>query len=128
MLGFLCRLGLLGIILAVSFGYAQAASVGDIETGVAAYYSDVFQGRRTASGERYDKNAQTAAHNTLPFGTRVLVTNLGNAKTVEVIVNDRGPSTPGRIIDLSRRAATELDFIRKGITEVQVEVLELPAQ
>lgn len=105
---------------------ALAASVGETETGIAAFYSNVFNGRRTASGERYDENAMTAAHQTLKFGTRVRVTNLDNDKRVELKINDRGPSTPGRIIDVSRRAAQELGFIRKGLTEVKLEVVSLP--
>lgn len=94
------------------------------QEGVAAYYSNVFQGRRTASGDRYDKNALTAAHNSYAFGTQLRVTNLANGKSVVVRVNDRGPSTPGRIIDLSRRAADELGYLREGLTEVRLEVLE----
>ncbi len=85
------------------------------ETGLAAYYSDIFQGRKTACGDRYDKHALTAAHNTLPCGTKVRVANLENGKSVVVRINDRGPSTPGRIIDLSRRAAGKLGFVRKGL-------------
>ncbi|MCH9696589.1 MAG: septal ring lytic transglycosylase RlpA family protein [Gammaproteobacteria bacterium] len=93
------------------------------ETGIAAYYSDVFQGRKTASGKPYDKNALTAAHNTHSFGTRLKVTNLNNNKTVIVKVTDRGPHSRGRIIDLSRRAAKELGFIKQGLTEVKLEVI-----
>jgi rare lipoprotein A len=104
----------------------QSASVGDTATGIAAYYSNVFHGRRTASGERYDKNAYTAAHKRLLFGTRVRVTNLENGKSVVLKINDRGPRTQNRIIDVSRRAALDLGFIRKGLTEVQLEVIEVP--
>lgn len=104
--------------------HAQAVSVGDTAEGIAAYYSNVFQGRTTASGDRYDKNALTAAHNTYPFGTRLKVTNLENNKSVIVLINDRGPTTKGRIIDLSRRAAEELGFIRAGLTRVKLEVIE----
>ena len=104
--------------------HAQPVSVGDTDEGIAAYYSNVFQGRTTASGDRYDKNALTAAHNTYPFGTRLKVTNLENDKSVIVVINDRGPTTKGRIIDLSRRAAEELGFIRAGLTRVKLEVIE----
>lgn len=104
--------------------HAQPVSVGDTAEGIAAYYSNVFQGRTTASGDRYDKNALTAAHNTYPFGTRLKVTNLENNKSVIVLINDRGPTTKGRIIDLSRRAAEELGFIRAGLTRVKLEVIE----
>ncbi len=94
------------------------------ETGIAAYYSNVFQGRKTASGERYDKNALTAAHNRYAFGTKLRVTNLKNNKSVTVRVNDRGPHTAGRIIDLSRKAANELGFVKEGLTKVSIEVLQ----
>ena len=120
------RLWFLGILAASALPGVQAASLGDTETGVAAYYSKVFQGRRTASGERYDAEAYTAAHNRLPFGTRVRLTNLENGKQVELRINDRGPSTPGRIIDVSRRAAHGLGFLRQGLVKVQLEVIGLP--
>lgn len=89
-------------------------------TGVASYYADSLHGNKTASGERYDKDKFTAAHPWLPFGTRLLVTNLKNGRTVEVRVNDRGPFIKGRIIDLSRAAAKELKMIRSGITRVTI--------
>ncbi len=98
------------------------------ETGLAAYYSDVFQGRKTACGESYDKNALTAAHNTFPCGTQVRVTNLENNRSVVVTINDRGPSTPGRIIDLSRRAAQELGYLKKGLARVKVEAVSSPEE
>lgn len=90
------------------------------ETGLASYYGSEFHGRRTASGEVYDENKLTAAHRTLPFGTRVRVTNLANGKSVVVRINDRGPFREGRIIDVSRRAARELDSIRAGVVRVRV--------
>ncbi|PAU57747.1 septal ring lytic transglycosylase RlpA family protein [Pseudomonas indica] len=91
--------------------------------GKASYYGSRHHGRRTASGERFDQNALTAAHRTLPFGTRVRVTNLNNARTVVVRINDRGPYGRGRIIDLSFKAAQQLDMIRTGIVPVRVESL-----
>ncbi|SFH77918.1 septal ring lytic transglycosylase RlpA family protein [Modicisalibacter xianhensis] len=93
------------------------------QQGQAAYYSDAYQGNRTANGERYDRNALTAAHRSLPFGTRVNVTNLNNGRNVTVRINDRGPFTRGRIIDLSRRAAQQLGMIRSGTAPVRVIVL-----
>lgn len=117
---------LAGAVLLCFSAAATAVSVGDTETGVAAYYSNVFQGRRTASGERYDKNALTAAHKTLPFGARVRVTNLQNEKSVELKINDRGPYSKKRIIDVSRRAAKDLGFIREGLTKVRLEIIETP--
>ncbi len=93
------------------------------ETGMASYYANRFAGRRTASGETYDPAEMTAAHRTLPFGTRVRVTNLVNERTVDVRINDRGPFRRGRVIDLSRRAAGELGFLSRGLTRVRVEIL-----
>lgn len=93
-------------------------------TGVASYYSDRLHNRITASGIPYDKNALVAAHRTYPFGTVLRVTNLANDRVVTVRVVDRGPFIKGRILDLSRRAAEELDFITAGLTEVLIEVLE----
>jgi rare lipoprotein A len=92
--------------------------------GKASYYAGKFEGRRTSSGEKYRKDSLTAAHKTLPFGTRVRVTNLSNNKVVVVKINDRLPKKSKRIIDLSKAAATELDFIRQGLTMVEIEVLE----
>lgn len=93
------------------------------ETGLASFYARHFEGEPTASGELYDGDRLTAAHRTLPFGTRVRVTNLENDRSVSVVINDRGPFVRGRVIDLSRRAARELDFIGRGLTRVRVEVL-----
>ena len=92
--------------------------------GGASYYADKFHGRTTANGEKYDKNKYTAAHRKLPFGTMVKVTNLANGKSVIVRVNDRGPFVKNRIIDVSRRAAHELDFIRQGVTKVKIEIID----
>lgn len=91
--------------------------------GKASYYGSRHHGRRTASGERFDQNALTAAHRTLPFGTQVRVTNLNNNRTVVVRINDRGPYGRGRIIDLSFKAAQQLDMIRTGVVPVRVESL-----
>lgn len=89
--------------------------------GVASYYSDKLHGNTTANGEVYDRFQLTGAHRELPFGTWLAVTNLDNGKTVEVRINDRGPFVEGRIVDVSRRAAEQLDFIEKGLTRVRVE-------
>ncbi len=96
---------------------------GKVEKGEASYYADKFHGRPTASGEKYNKKAFTAAHKTLPFGTKVRVTNLKNNKSVDVIINDRGPFKAGRIIDLSRAAAEKIGLINDGVAKVTVEVL-----
>jgi rare lipoprotein A len=94
------------------------------EFGKAGYYADALHGRRTASGEIYDKNELTCAHKTLPFGTAVRVTRLDNQKSVVVRVNDRGPFVEGYVVDISRRAAEEIGLLREGVTRVKVEVLE----
>ena len=93
------------------------------EVGMASYYGDKHQGRRTANGERFDMHALTAAHRTLPFGTRVEVTNLENGRSVVVRINDRGPFVEGRVIDLSQAAARELRFLGRGTTRVRLKVL-----
>ncbi len=107
-----------------------AASSGEHQlAGVAAYYSNRLNGRKTASGQLFDNSALTAAHNTLPFGTRLKITNTKNNRSVVVRVNDRGPTTPGRAFDLSRAAAARLGYIRSGLTEVQAEVVaQAPAK
>jgi rare lipoprotein A len=93
-------------------------------TGSASFYASSLAGRRTASGVRYDPRAMVAAHRTLPFGTVVRVTNERNGRSVVVRVVDRGPFVRGRVIDLSRAAAEELDFIRRGHVNVTIEVLD----
>jgi rare lipoprotein A len=92
-------------------------------SGVAAYYSNRFNGRKTASGQRFNNGFMTAAHNTLPFGTKVKVTNTKNKRSVVVRINDRGPTTPGRVFDLSRAAASKLGYVRSGLTEVTAEIV-----
>jgi rare lipoprotein A len=97
------------------------------ETGVAIYYSDKMQGKPVTSGEKYDRNALTAAHRTFPLGTMVKVTNLKNNKSIVVRINDRGPhGSKERIIDLSGRAAQDLDMIKDGKAKVKLEVVESP--
>ena len=90
--------------------------------GTASWYGGRFYGRRTASGRIYDMHALTAAHPTLPFDTRVTVTNLRNGRSVVLAVIDRGPFVRGRIIDVSRRAAELLGFVRQGTARVRVQV------
>ncbi len=105
-----------------------AAAAASAETGYASWYGGKFQGRQTASGEIFDTNQLTAAHKTLPFGTLVEVTNLDTGKSVQVRINDRGPFVEGRIIDLSRKAATEIGMMATGIAPVKVEVLKTAEQ
>jgi rare lipoprotein A len=107
---------------------APAASTGDME-GLAAYYSNRLNGRRTASGEVFNQNKLTAAHQTLPFGTMVKVTNTKNNRSVVVRINDRGPTQAGRVIDLSRAAAAKLGMLKAGLVPVKLEVVkEAPAK
>jgi rare lipoprotein A len=93
------------------------------EVGTASYYAHRFHGRSTASGKTYNHDELTAAHRTFAFGTRVRVTNLGNGRSTVVTINDRGPFTRGRIIDVSGRAARELGFWRRGTARVRLEVV-----
>ncbi len=94
-------------------------------TGYASWYGPKFNGRRTASGEIFDMNKLTAAHNTLPFGTIVRVTNLRNGKSVVVKINDRGPFKKNRVIDLSYKAAKKIGMIRDGTAPVKITILKL---
>ena len=94
-----------------------------METGLASWYGPKFHGKRTASGEVFNQEKFTAAHRTLPWGSRVKVTNLANGKSVDVRINDRGPFGKGRIIDVSRAAARALGMVGRGITTVRVEWL-----
>ena len=98
-------------------------SGGGSPSGMASWYGGGFHGRKTASGERYNMNALTAAHRSLPFGTRVLVTNARNGRSVEVRINDRGPFVGGRVIDLSRAAASAIGLTASGVAPVRIAVL-----
>jgi rare lipoprotein A len=103
---------------------AAAAAAKDADTGLAAYYSNKFHGRPTASKEIYNKDALTAANNQHPFGTRLKVTNLKNNKSVVVRINDRMRTSSPCIIDVSRQAAKQLGFVKAGTAEVKLEVVE----
>jgi rare lipoprotein A len=94
-----------------------------VQYGVASYYSDKFVGKKTANGEIFSQEKMTAAHNSLPLGTYIRVTNLRNHKTVKVKINDRLHHKNKRLVDLSRAAAKKLGFIRSGLTRVKVEVV-----
>lgn len=95
------------------------------EEGLASWYGEPYHGRPTASGRVYDQRELTAAHRTLPFGTRVRVSNLDNGRSLEVVVTDRGPFVTGRILDLSRAAAERLGILGPGLARVRLSVLEL---
>jgi rare lipoprotein A len=97
-------------------------------TGKASWYGEPHHGQKTASGETYDMRQFTAAHRTLPLGTRLVVTNLRNGRSVEVRVNDRGPIAAGRILDLSYAAAEELGALSDGIFPVRARVVSSPAR
>ncbi len=94
------------------------------QVGMASWYGGKFHGRQTASGEVFDKHKLTAAHKTLPFGTRLRVTNLENGRSVTVKVNDRGPFVKGRVLDLSRGAAEQLRMIEAGVVRVRMERIQ----
>lgn len=99
------------------------AAAGDVTEGKLAYYGKKFAGRKTASSERFNPDALTMAHKSLPFGTRVKVTNLANKRSVVVRVNDRGPSTPDRVGDLSLAAARKVGAIKPGTINAKMEVV-----
>lgn len=96
---------------------------GFTQTGILSYYADRFHGRTTANGEIFDKHALTAAHRTLPFHTRIKVTNLENGRSVVVRINDRGPFIAERIVDLSPAAAREIGMVERGLTLGQLSLL-----
>ena len=101
------------------------AAAGTQQRGRISLYGNEFAGKKTASGEPFDPEALTMAHRTLPFGTRVRVTNLENERGVEVVVNDRGPFVAGRIADLSLAAARRLGMIADGVVDAMLDILQL---
>ena len=105
---------------------APAAPAAGTEQGKLAWYGSKFAGRKTASGQRYDPNALTMAHKTLPFGTKVKVTNLANQRSVVLRVNDRGPTQADRIGDVSFAAAKRLGMVRAGVIDAEVTVVAAP--
>jgi rare lipoprotein A len=112
------RLFLLGILLWPIALFAQ------VQTGKASFYADKFDGSYTASGAKYKHSKLTAAHKSLPFGTKVRVTNLANNQSVIVVINDRGPYVENRIIDLSKAAAEALGFLTQGLADVKLEITD----
>ena len=95
-----------------------------VQTGAASWYGQAHHGKKTASGEAFDMYALTAAHRSLPLGTRIRVTNVANGRAVDVRINDRGPAIPGRIIDLSYGAARALGAVGDGVFRVRIAILE----
>jgi len=114
---------LLVFVCVCTSGFTQ---IGKTETGTASFYHDMFVGRRTANGEIYSQEKLTAAHKNLPLGTWVKVTNLSNDSTVIVRINDRMPQWNLRAIDLTEKAARQLNFISSGLTKVAVEIITNP--
>lgn len=112
------------LLPALLFTMVVSAVSGQVQTGKASFYADKFEGTPTASGEKYKHNKLTAAHKSLPFGTKVRLTNLANNQTVEVTINDRGPYVEDRIVDVSRAAAEQLGFVNNGLAEVKLEVID----
>ncbi len=99
------------------------------QSGQGSYYADKFAGKRTASGTPYRPGKRTAAHNTLPFGTKIKVTNVKTGRSVKVTVNDRGPHVKGRIVDLSKKAAKKIGLVEAGVAPVQLKVVRaVPAK
>jgi rare lipoprotein A len=118
------RAGIAGGLAATILLSSGIVTAGDYNRiGEASWYGKRYHGRTTANGERFDMNALTAAHRRLPFGTLVRVTNLSNKRSLVVRINDRGPYAGGRIIDLSRRAASILGFQRLGVARVRVQTV-----
>ena len=113
------------ILLLTIFSFATN-SLEAHQIGLASWYGPRFHGRRAASGEIFNQHQLTAAHRRLPFGTQVKVTNLDNGKSVLVRINDRGPYVKGRILDLSRAAAHELEMTEDGTVRVKLEILSSP--
>jgi len=99
----------------------EAPAPGSVQVGMASWYGAEFQGSRTASGERFDQHALTAASRSFPIGTHVRVTNLANGRSVVVRVNDRGPFVHGRVLDVSHAAATALGMMGRGTARVRIE-------
>ena len=93
------------------------------QTGKASYYADSLNGNKTANGERFHNSKKTAAHKTIPFGTKVKVTNPETHRSVKVKITDRGPFAPGRVIDLSYKAARKMDMLKAGVIPVKIKVI-----
>ena len=114
------RLCFIVVLLGTSSSLQANTDSRVIEEGIASYYSDYFQGRTTASGDTFKQQELTAAHKTLPFGTRVKVVRTDTGQEVEVVINDRGPFIKGRVIDLSKRAAQKLGMLDRGVAPVLI--------
>lgn len=127
---------MLAVAVAITFGTtacrkkarpAKPPKIGSTETGTASWYGNPYHGRRAANGEIYDMEKLTAAHRTMPFGTWVRVENLSNRRTVEVRIQDRGPFVRGRIIDLSKAGARQIEMLGPGTAKVRLTVIAPPS-
>jgi len=110
------------LLVYATTAFSQSNNENQIQTGKASYYGKKFHNKKTASGKKYRRDDFVCAHRTYPFGTKLLVKNTKNNKSTVVTVIDRGPFTKGRVIDVSYAAAKELDFLRQGVTKVEVSV------
>lgn len=122
----LFALAIVAILISVPMSAFARVNTGHTQKGIASYYHDSLHGLKTASGAVYNKRVRSAAHKSLPLGTKVRVTKLSNGKSIVVKINDRGPFVKGRIIDLSRRSARDLGILNSGLAKVKVEVLSVP--
>jgi rare lipoprotein A len=117
-------LSLTASTLALLFTACGGSKSAFVQSGQGSYYADKFVGKRTASGAPYRPGKLTAAHNTLPFGTKIKVTNAKTGRSVKVTVNDRGPHVKGRIVDLSKKAANKIGLVDAGVAPVQLKVVK----
>jgi rare lipoprotein A len=118
--------GLLTGLMPFTDSATANSGIGHVQKGIASYYHDSLHGRKTASGQVYNKHRLSAAHKTLPLGTRIQVTDAKTGRSIVVRVNDRGPFVKGRIVDLSKEAAKELGIVDRGIARVDLKVLSAP--
>lgn len=114
---------LVAFIWMIFFSCCLYAQKENIQTGTASFYANKFEGRKTSSGQLFRQDSLTCAHKTLPFGTKIEVRNLSNDSLVVVTVNDRLPKSSSRVVDLTMRAARQLNFVKKGLTKVEIRVL-----
>jgi rare lipoprotein A len=120
--------GLLTGLMPFASNTTANSGIGHVQKGIASFYHDSLHGRKTASGQVYNKHRLSAAHKTLPLGTRIQVTDTKTGRSIVVRVNDRGPFAKGRIVDLSKEAARELGIVERGLARVDLKVLSRPQQ
>lgn len=120
--------GLLTGLLPFASSATANGGIGHVQKGIASYYHDSLHGRKTASGQVYNKHRLSAAHKTLPLGTKIRVTDTKTGRSIVVQVNDRGPFAKGRILDLSKEAAKELGIVDRGVARVALRVVSTPPQ